>query len=254
MRVPVSVVVITKDEERCIERCLQSVSWAAERVVVDAMSSDRTVELAERMNARVLRRPWAGYGSQKNFGVSAAGSRWILNIDADEVVTAELAEEIQAELAHPGFDAYRLFVPTYFLGRPLRHYGRARVDPGHVRLFRKDRCRFSRRPVHEAIEVNGTVGRLHAPLLHYSYPTLDTYWRKIHLYAPLEARARVEFGGPRGSRMFRATGKLAWMLTVRGGILHGPAAWLWIAGQAYQEWLTVAEAARLRSEVRHAHA
>jgi len=210
------------------------------------MSTDRTAAIAEAMGARVTRRPWPGYGAQKNFGVLQATSDWILNIDADEVVTAELAAEIQRELAAPRFDAYRLFVPTYFMGRPLRHYGRAPRDPGHIRLFRRDRARFDERPVHESVRVDGSVGRLQAPVRHYCYPTLKTYWHKIHYYAPLEAEARLQTGAPRGGRLLRTIGKFGWMMVWRRGILDGPAAWIWIAGQAYQEWLTTGEIARRR--------
>jgi len=252
--IPLSVVVITKDEERTIERCLRSVDWAAERVVVDAMSEDRTTEVATRMGACVISRSWPGYGPQKNYGVSMTRENWILNLDADEVATPELAAEIGAELAAPRFDAYRLLVPTYFLGKPLRHYGRAGVDPGHIRLFRKDRARFSERAVHEVVEVRGTVGELRSPLLHYSYPTLGSYWKKIHRYASLEAQVRRSEGVPRGGPLFRAVGKAGWMLLWRRGIAHGPAACLWIAGQAYQEWLTTVEASRLiRHRVEHAN-
>jgi glycosyltransferase involved in cell wall biosynthesis len=212
------------------------------------MSTDGTAAIAESMGARVTRRPWPGYGAQKNFGAMQATSNWILNIDADEVVTPELAAEIQRELAAPRFDAYRVFVPTYFMGRPLRHYGRAPRDPGHIRLFRRDRARFDERPVHESVRVDGSVGRLQAPVLHYCYPTLGTYWRKIHYYAPLEAQARIQAGAPRGGRVLRSMGKFGWMMVWRRGILDGPPAWIWIAGQAYQEWLTTGETARRRRQ------
>lgn len=150
--------------------------------------------------------------------------------------------------------AYRVFVPTYFMGKPLRHYGRAPRDPGHVRLFRRDRARFSERPVHEVVEVDGPVGVLRAPILHYCYPTPGVYWRKIHRYAPLEAQARLASGIPRGNRLVRAAGKFGWMMGVRRGLLDGPHAWIWIAGQAYQEWLTVAETTRRRRGREASHA
>jgi (heptosyl)LPS beta-1,4-glucosyltransferase len=235
---PVSVVVITKDEERNIERCLSSVRWAAERVVVDCGSTDRTVELAASLGTRVFQRPWPGYGPQKNFGIEQATQPWILSIDADEEVTPALGAEIQQIVSRDGPEAaFRLYRPTYFMGTPLRHYGRVRRDPGQIRLFRKDLGRFNRRRVHETVEVEGPIGWLHAPLLHYSYPSLRRYWTKIHRYAELEAAERAGRAAPVGNRWLRAAGKLAWMLLVRRGIFDGPPAWLWIAGQAYQEWL-----------------
>src|SRR5438132_8008716 len=182
MTVPVSVVVITKDEERNIERCLRTVDWAAETVVVDAHSTDQTREKAKAMGARVVERDWPGYGPQKNFAVSLASNSWVLNLDADERVTPELAAEIGRAVGNPEYKAYRVFIPTYFMGRPLKHYGRAPRDPGHIRLFHKDFARFDSRLVHEVVDVDGSVGWLKAPILHYSYPTLGTYWRKIHCY------------------------------------------------------------------------
>lgn len=245
----VSVVIITKNEERNIERCLNSVDWAAERVVIDAHSTDQTAELARRAGARVIDRDWPGYSAQKNFGIAQASEPWIFSLDADEEVSPALRQEIEATLARePEEAAFRLYRPTFFMGRPLAHYGRAAKDPGLVRLFRKDRARFDARVVHETVSVDGAVGTLKAPLMHYCYPDLASYWRKIHLYAPLEAEERLEQGLPRGNRWARAVGKLGWMLFWRRGLFDGPRAWVWIAGQAYQEWLVTAASTRRRRE------
>jgi glycosyltransferase involved in cell wall biosynthesis len=238
---PVSVVVITRDEEANIERCLNSVRWASERIVVDGGSRDRTVALARELGASVLLRPWPGYGPQKNFGIEQATQPWILSIDADEEVTPALATEIQETLANDVAPvAFRLHRPTFFLGKSLGHYGRAARDPGFIRLFWKDAGRFDSRLVHETVQVRGTVGWLEQPLLHHSYPNLASYWRKIHRYAELEARERRQSGRSGANRWLRAPAKLAWMLVWRHGLLDGPHAWLWIAGQAYQEWLSLA--------------
>jgi glycosyltransferase involved in cell wall biosynthesis len=253
MTVPVSVVVITRNEERNIERCLKSVHWAAETIIVDAHSQDETRTKAAALGGRVFERDWPGYGAQKNFGIRACSNEWILNLDADEQVTPELAVEIGQAVRQDIHKAYRILVPTYFMGRPLKHYGRAPRDPGHIRLFRKDSARFDNRLVHEVVEVEGTVGWLTAPILHYSYPTLKAYWRKIHAYATLEARQRATGSPRRGNRWLRACGKLGWMLVWRHGLFDGPAAWLWIAGQAYEEWLATGEAGRLHREAGAAH-
>jgi glycosyltransferase involved in cell wall biosynthesis len=252
-KVPVSVVVISKDEEPNIERCLKSVSWAEELIVVDAYSRDRTIELAEGCGARVVQREWPGYSPQKNYGIGLADQPWILSLDADEVVSPTLAAEIGRTLAtDPPFTAYRIFRPTYFLGRPLRHYGRAPRDPGQVRLFRQGSARFADRRVHESLEVNGSIGTLQGPMPHYSYPTpaLRNYWRKIHRYAAYEAQDRAANGTRLGNRWTRAAGKVAWMFIWRRGLLDGPRAWIWIVGQAYQEWLITGAASRLRRQER----
>ncbi len=244
---------ITKDEEQQIERCLGSLQWTAEIILVDSHSRDRTVELAQRLGARVMQREWPGYARQKNFALEQASQPWVLSVDADEEVTPALATEIEATIRQDGSAvAYRLSRPTYFLGRPLRHYGRARQDPGQIRLFRKGCGRFDDRLVHERVQVNGPIGVLRAPLQHYSYPSVASYWKKIHRYARLEAQERAARGNVSAHRWARALGKLLWMLFWRRGVLDGPHAWIWIAGQAFQEWLTIGLTTRLdREEASH---
>ena len=238
--------IITRNEEINIERCLKSVDWAAETIVVDAHSEDQTRAKAAALGARVFERDWPGFAVQKNFGVQASNNEWVLNVDADEQVTPELASEIGNVVIRGNVHAaYRVLIPTYFMGRPLKHYGRAPRDPGHVRLFRKDAAHFDNRLVHEVVEVDGSVGWLKAPILHFSYPTVGTYWRKIHSYAGLEARERARGTQKWGNRWIRAVGKLGWMLLWRRGLLDGPAAWIWIVGQAYEEWLATGQAVQL---------
>ena len=190
-------------------------------------------------------RDWPGYAAQKNFGIERAKGPWIFSLDADERVTPELASEIQETVAAPDYDAYRVFRPTFLMGRELLHYGRG-AEQGQVRLFRKGAGRFDPRLVHETVRVSGPIGTLHSPLLHYSYPSIQAYWRKIHHYAALEALERATHGAPRGGPWFRSVGKFGWMMIIRRGIMGGPHAWVWIAGQAYQEWLATGQARRLR--------
>jgi hypothetical protein len=248
---PISTVVITRDEEPQIERCLASVQWTAERIVVDAHSRDRTTEFARRCGARVIQREWAGYAAQKNYAIAQATQPWILSVDADEVVTPALAIEIEQRLQQdPPVAAFRVLRPTFFLGQPLRHYGRERIDPGQVRLFRRGHGRFQDRLVHERVQVDGPIAALAAPLLHYSYPNLLVYWRKIRRYAQLEARERAATSTARQNSWLRAASKLGWMLLWRKGVLDGPRAWLWIGGQAYQEWLITRTAAHLQQQER----
>jgi glycosyltransferase involved in cell wall biosynthesis len=240
MSVSLSVVIITKNEQANIARCLQSVSWAPDRVVVDAHSTDATVRIAESLGARVFLREWEGYAAQKSFAAAQATQPWVLSLDADEVVTPDLATEIGSVLeAEPVEAAFSIRIPLYFLGRQLGHYGRTRRDPGHVRLFRKKGATFDGRVVHEAVIVSGPVAMLSSPIFHDSYPEgMRSYWRKIHHYARLEALARITEGRTPGHPWLRALGRLGWQLIARRGLLHGPAAWVWIGGQAYQEWLT----------------
>jgi glycosyltransferase involved in cell wall biosynthesis len=243
------VVVVAQNEERMIEKCLACVDWAAERIVVDAYSHDRTADLAQRAGARVVQKRWSGFAEQKNYAVSLATQPWILNIDADEQVPPPLAAEICELVSRDDREesAFSVLIPLYFMGRELGHYGRSRKDPGQVRLFRRGRARFDDVIVHERLVVDGQVGWLSGKIFHESYPepALRSYWRKIHRYAELEALQRA-VSGSLGNRWVRPAGKLAWMLFVRGGILDGPAAWIWIVGQSYMEWLVLWRTRRLR--------
>ena len=117
----VSVTIITRDEAANIDACLASVTWADEVLVVDCGSQDRTVEIARARGARVIVRDWPGYAAQKNFAAGQVAHDWILSVDADERVPAELAEEIRATLAgSPAVAGYRIPRVTWHLGRWIR--------------------------------------------------------------------------------------------------------------------------------------
>ncbi len=189
----VSAVIITKNEQANIGRCLDSVAWADEIVVVDSGSTDDTCQIAAEKGALVYEIDWTGYGPAKAFGVEKASGRWILSVDADEEVTPELREEIigllSAEPSHAGYDMPRL---TRFLGRWIRHCG---WYPDRVlRLFRKDHGNFNDAAVHEKVELDGTVGHLRNDLLHWCYPTLDHYLTKSNQYTTLGAVQALEKG------------------------------------------------------------
>ena len=167
----ISVVVITKNEETNIERCLASVAWADEIVVVDSGSTDRTAEIARRFTQRVYDEPWRGFGAQKNLALSYATSDWVLSLDADEWVSESLREELKAAAGSASFEAWRLPRRSSFCGKFLKHSG---WWPDYVtRFIRRGKARFSDDRVHERIIVDGRTGTLKAPLLHESYRTLD---------------------------------------------------------------------------------
>ena len=181
-----SVTIVAQDEEADIGDCLASVAWADEVIVVDGGSRDRTVEIAERAGARVIRQPWMGYAAQKNFALDRATHEWVFSLDADERVTPELRAEIAAVLDRgPDCDGY--FVPrrSYFLGQWMRHGGW--YPDYNLRLFRRSKGRFRSREVHEAVDVAGRVGHLRAPIDHYTYRTLSEYVARMDRYSALAA-------------------------------------------------------------------
>jgi len=188
----ISAVVITHNEEANIEECLASVSWAEDIVVVDAESADRTREVARRFTERVYEKPWEGYSQAKIYAISMAESQWVLSLDADERVTPELRDEIQSLEAEAGVDGYLLPIKPLFLGRWIEHSG---WYPGYkLRLFRKDRAYMTARKIHEGIRVEGSVGKLANPLLHYAYPTVKSYFSKFTRYTDLAAQELYQRG------------------------------------------------------------
>lgn len=187
-----SVIVITKNEERNIEDCLNSIGWAREIVVVDGGSSDKTLELARKFTSKVFVKPWEGYGASKNFAVEQCAGSWILWLDADERVTDELGKEIQATINQEPvpFTVYEVPRRAFFLGRWIKHCG---WYPGYVpRLFKKGAGRFSENKVHERLEFDGMAGRLRSDLLHYTDPNLWHYFEKFNRYTTLAADEMME--------------------------------------------------------------
>jgi glycosyltransferase involved in cell wall biosynthesis len=217
-----SVVVITLDEEASIRRCLESVAWADEIVVVDAESRDKTVQIAREFTDRVISRPWVGFAAQKNFALEQSTGEWILSLDADEEVAPELPEEIAATIAAPdACDGYAVRRRNLFLGQWVRHGGL--YPDWQVRLFRRGRGRFVDRAVHESVRVDGRLGRLRGHLVHRSYADVTDFFERANRYSSLAADEAVTAG--RRVRtwelLLRPLGRFAAMYLVRRGFLDG---------------------------------
>ena len=169
---PISVTIISFNEELKIARAIESVKWADEILVVDSGSTDRTKEIARQAGARVIERPWPGYGQQKNFAQTEAKHDWVLNIDADEEVPANLAAEIQEEVSWASASdrlvkGFRVPRKTWYLGRWIMHGG---WYPNYlVRLVDRRFAKWSEPNVHEALEVKGRVKELKNPLHHFTF-------------------------------------------------------------------------------------
>jgi glycosyltransferase involved in cell wall biosynthesis len=189
----IAAVVITKDEERNIEDCLGTLAWADERIVVDAESRDRTVELARRHTDRIWVRPWPGYGPQKNFAMEQTQAEWVLIVDADERVTPELREEIRRVLlAGPSSDVGGYEIPrrNYFYGKWIRGGG---LHPDHqLRLLRRAAGRYDETLLHERLRLAGRVERLRQPMDHHSMPTVKDHVRKMRRYTTLAAQEKLK--------------------------------------------------------------
>jgi glycosyltransferase involved in cell wall biosynthesis len=218
----VSAAVITLNEEAQLRRCLESVAWCDEIVVVDAESQDKTVQVAREFTDRVIVRPWAGFSPQKNFAVDQCAGEWILSLDADEEAVPELRDEVTAILADPrAHDGYALRRKNVFLGGWVRHGGL--YPDWQVRLFRRGRGRFVERAVHESVAVAGPVGRLSAYLVHRSYDGVADFVERANRYSTLAAEQMLREGRRvhGGELVLRPLGRFLAMYVLRGGWLDG---------------------------------
>jgi glycosyltransferase involved in cell wall biosynthesis len=182
-----SVTVITKDEERNLARCLESVPFADEIVVVDCGSADRTVEIARRFTSRVIHHDWEGHVRQKQFAVDAAANDWILSLDADEVVSEPLRRLLEdLKTGRPDCDAYQVRRRVFYLGRWIDHSGW--YPDKRIRLFDRRRARWGGVDPHDEVVCEGRVGALDGDLLHYSYRDLAHHLKQIDSYTTIMAR------------------------------------------------------------------
>lgn len=188
---PVSAIVLTQNNATVIARCLGSLSFADEIIVVDAESLDDTARVASSLGARVVGRAWSGFTEQRRFALSLTRHPWVFVCDSDEEVTPELAREIAAatrggEHAPAGFLVRRR---NQFLGRWMDVGPWARDL--QLRLFRADAVRVAEASVHESYRVQGSVETLASPLNHYAHPTLADSIQRLNRYTTLEARDRA---------------------------------------------------------------
>jgi len=170
-KLPITLVIITLNEESNLERCLASVPFANEIVVVDSFSTDRTVEIAQKRGAHVFQEKWRGYGPQKAFATQQASNDWILSLDADEALSPELAAEIQSVFLTLQPEAgYEMPRRSFHLGRWIDHGGW--YPDYQMRLFNKKHSQWNSSALHEKVEVRRQL-RLQTPILHWVFADLS---------------------------------------------------------------------------------
>jgi glycosyltransferase involved in cell wall biosynthesis len=187
---PITLAVIARNEAAVIARCLDSVPFAAEKLVVDSGSDDDTVAVAQAHGARVLHQDWLGFGPQRNFATTQCSHDWILVLDADEWLSPELAAELERELpALMASDAAGAILRrrTIYMGRPLRWY-RPSVGEKLARLYHRGRARWTDARVHESLRLDGRAPVFKAPFEHANNPTLVHKQLKVLRYSELKCR------------------------------------------------------------------
>lgn len=223
-----SIAIVACNEAENIRRTLASVAWADEIVLVDSGSTDGTLDIARAYGAVIFHEPWRGYGPGVNSALGHCAQPWILNLDADEVVTPELAAEIQSLLAgEPEFSGYSVPRLNLIFGRWMRHGG---LYPDRkLRLFRKGfaRCEEDTEP-HTTPKPTGPTGALRGDLLHYQYPTLPLYREHMRRYAAASVPLMLRRGKTSANPVSYVTNAILnpvftflYNYILRGGFLDG---------------------------------
>lgn len=188
----ISVIVITKDEEKNISDCLKSVEWTDEIIVVDAESTDNTVDHAKKFTDKVFIKKWEGYVPQKKYALSLASNKWTLSLDADERITPELKTEI-LNLSLDDISGYKIRRRNFLLNKEITSCGWG--NDYQLRLFEKEKTNMTDRLVHEGFIVDGKVGKLENPMLHYTFSSFTEYFNKINYYTSLKAEELIKHKG-----------------------------------------------------------
>lgn len=189
-----SAVVLTHNSEGVIEPCLSSLKFADEIIVVDDHSNDNTVKIASLFKAKIVDKKLISFAAQRNFAIKQVKYPWVLMVDSDERIPAELAEEIEAAVKSNLYSAYRIKRLNYFFGRIMKHGGY--WPDWQIRLFRvKDFCRYTG-TVHESPDFNGSLGSFKAHLIHFSHNNISECMAKSLVWTKKEADEFIKAGQP----------------------------------------------------------
>lgn len=269
----ISVLILTKNEEKDLPGCLESVAWCDDVHVLDSFSTDGTVAVARARGVKFVQREFDGYASQRNAALGGLPFRheWIFILDADERPTTELVKEMQRAVsaAAAGVNGFRLRRRDFFQGKWLKH---AQISPYYIRLVRRGRARYTRE-INEVLEVEGKVAELKSPLDHFPFSKGIAHWISKHnTYSTMEAQVIVaglsrheaswtaaltekDFHARRKAQKAifyrmpaRPLIKWLYMMLVRGAILDGRAGIVYANLQSMYEYMIVLKTKeRLRS-------
>jgi len=219
--VKLSAIVIAKNEAENIAECLKSISFVDEIIFVDTGSEDDTATIAKKYTDKVFVTEWKGYAKTKQYALEKTTGKWVLWVDADERITPMLAFEILEAIKNTSLAGFRIPRKAFFLGRWIRHGG---WYPGYVvRLFLREKARFGEERVHEKLIIDGPIGTLKAPILHYTDNSIRHYFEKFNVYTTLAAQDLSEQGKSISvpGILFRAIHMFFKMYLFQAGFLDG---------------------------------
>ncbi len=221
-KTPLSVVILTKNEEARITKCLDSASFADDIIVVDDLSSDKTVEIAKKYTDRIFIRKMEIEGTHRNWAYAQAKNTWVLSLDADEIVTPELKEEIIRTLKNtPPENGFTIPRRNYFGDYWVKHGGW--YPSPQLKLFRKDKFRYEEVAVHPRAFMDDPCGHLKSDLIHHSYRNLEDFLRKLNNQTTYEAQKWYNQGKPMrlGRFSYRAIDRFIRTYIARKGYKDG---------------------------------
>jgi glycosyltransferase involved in cell wall biosynthesis len=230
----ITAIIPTLNEEVHIEEAIKCLDFADEIIVIDSLSTDKTVAIAKQHNVRIIKREFDDFSSQKNFAIDQAKNQWIYILDADERVTPEVRKEILEAVKNPkecvGFFVRRNF---FFMGKNIKFGGCQRDKV--VRLFLKEFCRYNGNKVHETIAAKGKLGFFKHKIEHFSYRSYDHYISKMNHYAAIRAKQYHEQG--KQVTLFhllvKPPARFVIHYFIRGGFLDGFAGFVFAKVHAY---------------------
>ncbi len=192
MKPSLSIIIITKNSSETIEKCLQSVAFADEIIVLDSGSTDQTISLCRQYTDKLFQTDWPGFGPQKNRALEKATGDWIFSIDSDEWIDHKLQEEITQVIQHSEKTVFTLPRRNQYCGEWIR-FGDVGKDKV-TRLFKRGSARFSDDSVHERIITDQRIAPLKSPLFHNSYQSFEALMQRMNTYTTLSAKMRFERG------------------------------------------------------------
>lgn len=242
-QLPISAIVLTLDEEKNIRRCLESLRFVEEVLVLDSGSRDHTEKIATSFpNVRWVNVTWQGYAQTKQQGVARAANDWVLWIDADEEITSALAEEIRSAVNSNTGDVFRFPRKTFLVHKFIRHGGW--YPDYQLRLFRRNMASFDQALVHENLIINkdARIGVFKHDLLHYSFHSLSQYFHKQLKYGQLGADELIRKGKKVSvlKMIFNPWWAFMQAYFIRLGFLEGKAGFIISVGSAYSKFIKYA--------------